>query len=110
MDDWLNELDKRGLFDKVYILAGVTPLKSLKMARFMHNEVPGVVIPQPLLQRMEQAESAGNAAEEGVQIALELIEKIKAKPGISGLHLMAVGWEEIVPRIVNEAGLAKTNR
>lgn len=105
LDEWLNELDKRGILEKVYILVGITPLKSLKMARFMHEEVPGVVIPQSLLKRMEQAEAAGNAAEEGVQIALELIEKIRTKRGVNGLHLMAVGWEEIVPRIVAEAGL-----
>ena len=108
LEEWLNELGKRGILDKVYILVGITPLKSLKMARFMHEEVPGVVIPQSLLTRMEQAEAAGNAAEEGVQIALELIEKIKGKQGVNGLHLMAVGWEEIVPRIVAEAGLAST--
>jgi len=105
LDEWLNELDKRGILEKVYILVGITPLKSLKMARFMHDEVPGVVIPQSLLKRMEQAEAAGNAAEEGVQIALELIQKIRTKRGVNGLHLMAVGWEEIVPRIVAEAGL-----
>jgi len=108
LDDWLEELDKRGILGKVYILVGITPLKSFKMARFMHAEVPGVVIPQALLKRMESAEAAGKAAEEGVRIALELIEKIKTKPGVNGLHLMAVGWEEIVPRIVDEAGLRKT--
>lgn len=108
LDDWLGELDKRGVLGRVYILIGITPLKSFKMARFMHAEVPGVVIPQPLLERMEKAEEAGNPAEEGVRIALELIEKIKNKPGVNGLHLMAVGWEEIVPRIVEEAGLRKT--
>ena len=68
LEEWLNELGKRGILDKVYILVGITPLKSLKMARFMHEEVPGVVIPQSLLTRMEQAEAAGNAAEEGVKI------------------------------------------
>ena len=107
LDDWLNELSKRGILNKVFILIGITPLKSFKMAHFMHEQVPGVVIPQALLKRMEQADAAGNAAEEGVQIALELIEKIKRKTGVSGLHLMAVGWEEIVPRIVSEAGLGK---
>ncbi len=107
MESWLNELAKRGVIDKVYILIGVTPLKSLKMARYMHQDIPGVKIPAVLMKRMEAAEAAGNAQEEGVQIALELIERIKCYrgEGVHGLHLMAVGWEEIVPRIVTEADL-----
>jgi methylenetetrahydrofolate reductase (NADPH) len=105
LDTWLNELAKRDILDKVYILVGVTPLKSLKMAKYMHNEVPGVYIPEAVLKRMEAAETDGKAGEEGVQIALELIEQIRAKQGVHGIHIMAVGWEEIVPRIVTEAGL-----
>jgi methylenetetrahydrofolate reductase (NADPH) len=103
MEIWLSELAKRNILDKVYILIGVTPLKTLKMAQYMHNEVPGVTIPAPLMKRLEAAKDG--VEEEGVQIALEIIEKIKGKQGIHGIHLMAVGWEEIVPRIVTEAGL-----
>ena len=103
LDIWLNELAKRDILDKVYILIGITPLKSLKMAQYMDKEVPGVTIPQPLLKRMEAA--GDGADEEGVTIALELIEEIKTKQGVNGFHLMAVGWEEIVPRIITEAGL-----
>jgi len=65
--------------------------------------VPGVFIPEKYLKRMESAGSG--AEEEGVQIALELIEAVRSKQGVNGIHLMAVGWEEIVPRIVTEAGL-----
>lgn len=108
LEIWLNELAKRNILDKVYILAGVTPLKSLKVARYMNNEVPGVFIPDKLMKRMEAA--GDGAAEEGVQIVLELIEAIKGKQGINGIHLMAVGWEEIVPRIVTEAGLRSPQR
>jgi len=106
MELWLNELAKRNILDKVFILVGITPLKSYKMALHM-NEVPGVTVPEPFLKRMQAAEAAGNAAEEGVQIALELARKIKgyAGQGIHGLHIMPVLWEEIVPRIVTEAGL-----
>lgn len=107
MEVWLNELAKRGILDKVYILIGITPLKTYKMARYMNDEVPGVIVPAPLMKRMEAAEKAGNAQEEGVHIALELIEKIKKfeGQGVHGLHIMAVGWEEIVPRIVTEGGV-----
>lgn len=105
LDVWLNELEKRGVLGKVYILIGITPLKSLKMAQYMHHEVPGVFIPENILGRIERA--GDGAAEEGVQIALELIEAVRQKQGIHGIHIMAVGWEEIVPRIVTEAGLIK---
>jgi methylenetetrahydrofolate reductase (NADH) len=107
MEIWLNELAKRNILDKVYILIGITPLKSYKIAKYMDDDVPGVFVPEKLLKRMQAAEEAGNAQEEGVQISLEIIEKIKAKrgAGIHGIHIMAVGWEEIVPRIVREAGL-----
>jgi methylenetetrahydrofolate reductase (NADPH) len=107
LETWLDELSKRNILDKIYILIGITPLKSYKIASYMAKEVPGVFIPEALLKRMKQAEAAGNAQEEGVAIALELIEKIKTyrSQGIHGLHLMAVGWEEIVPRIVTEANL-----
>jgi len=106
METWLNELAKRDILNKVFIMVGITPLKSLKMARYM-TEVPGVYVPESILKRMETADAAGNAQEEGVQIALELARKVKGyeQQGIHGLHIMPVGWEEIVPRIVSEAGL-----
>jgi methylenetetrahydrofolate reductase (NADPH) len=107
MEVWLNELAKRDILDKVYILIGITPIKSLKMAHIL-KEVPGVYVPESILQRMSAANAAGNALEEGVQIALELISKIKTYhgQGIHGIHLMPVAWDEIVPRIVKEAGLS----
>jgi len=103
LEIWLDELAKRNILDKVYILIGITPLKNLRMAKYMHYEVPGVYIPEKILNRMEAA--GDGASEEGVQIALELIEDIKSKEGVNGLHIMAVGWESIVPRIITEAGL-----
>ncbi len=106
LEIWLNELAKRDIFDKVYILVGVTPLKTCKMAQYMDREVPGVFIPKPIMGRLESADSKGGAQEEGIRIALELIEGIRKLQGVNGIHLMAVGWEEIVPRIVIEAGLS----
>jgi methylenetetrahydrofolate reductase (NADPH) len=103
LEVWLNALAMRNILDKVYILIGITPLKSLAMARYMHNEVPGVCIPDKIMQRMEAA--GDGAKEEGVAIALEIIEAVRQKEGVNGIHMMAVGWEEIVPRIVTEAGL-----
>jgi len=107
LDEWLNEIAKRNILDKVYIMVGITPLKNYKTAAYMNNKVPGVFVPEKILKRMEDAKNKGNEQEEGVQITLELIEKIKTKQGVHGIHLMAVGWEEIVPRIVKEAGLMR---
>jgi methylenetetrahydrofolate reductase (NADPH) len=103
LETWLNALAKRNILDKVYILVGITPLKSLKVAQYMHQEVPGVCIPERLLNRMEAA--GDGAEEEGIQIALETIRAVKDKLGVHGIHIMAVGWEEIVPRLIQEAGL-----
>jgi methylenetetrahydrofolate reductase (NADPH) len=106
MEVWLNELGRRGILNRVYILIGITPLKSLKMVRYM-AQVPGVFVPQAVLRRMEAADAAGNPQEEGVQIAVQLARRIKEYEGqgIHGLHIMPVGWEDIVPRIVQESGL-----
>ena len=106
METWLEQLAKRDVLDKVYILIGITPLKSLKMAVTLSG-VPGVYMPQRVIQRMDAANVAGRAQEEGVQIALELISQVKKYhgQGIHGIHLMPVGWDDVVPRIVMEAGL-----
>jgi methylenetetrahydrofolate reductase (NADPH) len=104
LDEWLDELDRRDVLSKVFILIGIAPLKSLRVARFMNEKAPGIFISPAVMKRMEAAEEKGNAEEEGVQIALELIEKVRGKQGVNGIHLMAVGWEEVVPRIVEEAG------
>ena len=107
LDTWLNELAKRNILDKVNIIVGIVPLKSLRMAEYMHHHVPGITIPEPILNRMRVA--GDRASEEGLTIALELIDSVKGKQGVNGIHIMAVAWEEIVPRIVIEAGLIPEN-
>jgi len=103
IDPWLEELDKRDLLKKVYILAGVAPLKSYNVARYLHDKVPGVFLPEQILERMKRARDG--EAEEGLHIILEIIESLKGKKGINGIHLMTLGWEEIVERIVRESGI-----
>ena len=107
MEIWLNEIAKRGILDKVYIMVGITPLKSAKMTHHM-THMPGVYVPETIIKRMDDAQEKGGlqgAQEEGVRITLELTEKIKTKQGIHGLHIMPVGWEDIIPRIVTDANL-----
>ncbi|HSM54668.1 MAG TPA: methylenetetrahydrofolate reductase C-terminal domain-containing protein [Candidatus Sulfomarinibacteraceae bacterium] len=106
--EWLEALDRRNLLDKVYILAGLIPLKSARAAHFMADEVPGVVIPPHLVKRMDDAGDDKEAQQEtGVAIALELIEKLRQTPGIDGMHIMAVHWESIVPRLMDEGQLPR---
>ncbi|MDD5570138.1 MAG: methylenetetrahydrofolate reductase C-terminal domain-containing protein [Bacteroidales bacterium] len=107
LETWINELTKRGIRNKVYILAGITPLRSFKMAMYLHNNVPGVTIPEKYLKRMENA--GDKAEEEGVKIAVELIKEIKSRNIVNGIHMMAIGWEVMVPRILTEAGLSMNN-
>jgi 5,10-methylenetetrahydrofolate reductase len=105
LDLWLEQLDKRNILNKVFILIGVAPLKSLKIAQYLHTNIPGVKMPEKIMKRM--AKAGESASEEGVQIALEVIESVKRKQGISGIHIMTLSWESIVQRIVTESGLGK---
>jgi methylenetetrahydrofolate reductase (NADPH) len=92
----------QGLDQKVFILAGIIPLKSAGAARYMRDEVAGVGMPDEVVNRMAGAK---DAIEEGIKITMEIIQQVKEMPGVRGIHIMAVNWEEIVPRIVQEAGL-----
>ena len=99
---WMEMARERGLDKQTHILAGVIPIKSVGMARYMRDYVPGVIVPDEIDTRMEKAESA---REEGFRIILEIIEQLKEIPGVHGIHIMAVGWEDIVPEMVEKAGL-----
>ena len=86
----------------MHILAGVIPIKSAGMARYMRDYVAGVSVPNSIVTRMEETK---NTKEEGVKIILEIVEQLKEIPGVHGIHIMAVGWEDAVPEIVSKAGL-----
>ncbi len=94
------------------VLAGIIPLKGPKMARFMQERIPGMLIPDELVTRLERAgEGLRGAARrsavraEGVQIAIDTIEQVKKIRGVNGIHIMSVGWDESVPEIVRGTGL-----
>lgn len=93
-----------GLHEKVYILAGVGPIKSVRTANFMATQVAGMDVPQGLIDRMSKTPRASQP-EEGISICCEIIEQVREIPGIAGLHIMAVHWAEAVPEIVNRVGL-----
>ncbi|MBA7564707.1 Bifunctional homocysteine S-methyltransferase/5,10-methylenetetrahydrofolate reductase [subsurface metagenome] len=100
--DWMRVITDQGLDRKVHILAGIIPVKSAGMVRYMRDYVSGISIPEEIVIRMENAK---DARREGVNICLEIIEQLKEIPGLHGIHIMAVAWETIVPIIMNEAGL-----
>ena len=99
---WMEEVCCLGLHKKSFILAGVIPVKSAKALRYMKNEVPGVVIPDNLIERME---AATDQKAEGVEVCIETIQKVAKIEGVSGVHIMAIAWESIVPEIVQRSGL-----
>jgi methylenetetrahydrofolate reductase (NADPH) len=102
--EWMKLVVDRGLHEKVFILGGVTPFKSFGMAKYMGNNVPGMDVPDDLLQRMKGTPKE-NQAEEGIKIAVETIQQLKEMKGISGVHIMAIEWEEKVGEIAQMAGL-----
>ncbi len=102
--EWMKGVVDRGLHEKVKILAGVTPMKSVGMARYMKKSVPGMDVPDEVIKRLQGA-GKGNAATEGIKFCVEQIQELKEMEGIAGVHIMAIEWEEKVPEMVKAAGL-----
>lgn len=98
-----------GLTEKAYFMAGITPLKALGMAKYMQKNVPGIIVPDYLIERMKGVAKEGQL-EEGIKIAIEQVEELKATPGIAGIHLMPIEWEHMVPRLVKEMKLGPSQR
>jgi len=103
-ETWMEGVRQRGLHKRCHILAGVTPCKSLGAAKYMSKRVPGMDLPQEIVDRMS-AVPKEKQAEEGVNICIETIEKLKKIEGVAGIHIMAIEWEEIVEEICERAGL-----
>lgn len=102
--EWVKQANDMGLTEKVYILAGVTPMKALGMARYMKKNVPGMDVPDWVINRLKGVEKK-KQAEEGIAICCEQIEEFKEMKGIAGVHVMAIEWEKRVPEIVEKAKL-----
>jgi len=103
-EEWMKLVRDRGLHEKVYILAGVTPLKSAGMAKYMKNRVPGMDVPDEIIKRMSGVDKE-KQADEGIDICVETIQRLKEVEGVKGFHVMAIEWEEKVPEIVERGGL-----
>ena len=99
---WMEEVRNRGLHEKTYILAGITPLKSVRMAEYMRDQVAGLTVPDHLIERLAKAE---DPKAEGQTIAVEQIQELRELPGISGVHIMAIEAESTVAGLAEKAGL-----
>jgi len=102
--EFMKQVVDMGLHEKCYILAGVTPMKSVGMARYMAKSVPGMDVPDSLIKRL-QAAGKGKVAQEGINFAVEQIQEFKEMEGVAGVHLMAIEWEHKVPEIAEQAGV-----
>jgi methylenetetrahydrofolate reductase (NADPH) len=103
-EKWMEGVRDRGLDERVGILAGVTPLKSAGMAKYMKNKVPGMSVPDELIKRMSGVPK-DKQPEEGIKICVETMHRLKEIKGVRGFHIMAIEWEQKVPEIVERAGL-----
>ncbi len=113
--EYVKRCGDMGLLDEVYLLAGVSPIKTLGAARYMAKFVPGMDVPQEYVDRMRGAvagipkEDKARRREawerEGIQICVEVIQQVREMPGVAGVHIMAIEWEEAVAEITKQAGL-----
>ncbi len=101
-ETWMGLVRDRGLDRKVHIIAGVIPMRSAGAAKYMKNKVPGMIVPDDMVERMKKA---SDAKKEGTDICVETIEQLRSIKGVHGVHIMAIAWEEKVPEIVRLAGL-----
>ncbi len=104
MREWVRQANDMGLTEKVYILAGVTPMKSVGMAKYMKNNVPGMDVPDSIIKRLQGVEKK-KVADEGIKIACEQIAEFKETKGVAGVHLMPIEWEHKVPEIAELANM-----
>ena len=108
---FLDMVDSVGI--KTHIMAGIIPLKSAGMAKYMNENVPGIAVPQDMIDRLAAAAAEGKEkgvkglpTQLGIEMAAEMIAKIKDEHLCDGVHIMAIGAEKNVPKILDKAGLA----
>ncbi len=102
--EWIKRASDRGLTEKTFVMAGMTPMKSVGMAKYMKNRVPGMDVPDEIIDRLASVPKE-KQGQEGIDICVEHIRELKEIDGVSGFHIMAIEWEEKVPEIVERSGL-----
>ncbi len=109
LQTFMQEVRAMGLHRRIFILVGVGPLRSAKAAEWTRTHVPGVVIPDEVIHRLNSV-PASNQREEGKRICVEIIQQVREIEGVSGVHVMAYRQEELVAEIIHEAGLLPRRR
>ncbi|MCA9917784.1 MAG: methylenetetrahydrofolate reductase [Anaerolineales bacterium] len=104
LEEYMRRVRDMGLHEKVYILVGVGPLRSDRAAEFMRKNVPGVHIPDAVVERLRKTPKEKKQAE-GKRICVEIIQQVREIEGVSGVHVMAYRQEELVAEIIDESGL-----
>ena len=102
--EWMKGVRDRGLHERVKILAGVAPIKSMGAARYMKTRVPGMDVPDSVIERL-QGITKEQVSREGIKLCVDIINQVRQIEGVAGIHVMAIEWEEVVPEIVEAAGL-----
>lgn len=102
--EWMKKVRDKGLHEKVKILAGVGPIKSVGAARYMKTRVPGMDVPDGIVARL-QGVTKEEVPREGIRLCVDIIEQVREIEGVSGIHVMAIEWEEAVSEILEAAGL-----
>jgi methylenetetrahydrofolate reductase (NADPH) len=101
---WMEAVRDKGLHEKVKILAGVAPIKSIGAARYMQKRVPGMDVPEAIIERLKGVPKE-DVSKEGIKVCVDIINQVREIPGVAGIHLMAIEWEEVVHEILEATGL-----
>jgi methylenetetrahydrofolate reductase (NADPH) len=102
LGEWADVIRPRGLLERMSVLVGVAPPRSPASARFMREHLPGVVVPDEVVRRLEEAQ---DPVEEGVGLTVDIVRRLGSIEGLAGVHVMGLGREDAVRRVIEEAGL-----
>jgi 5,10-methylenetetrahydrofolate reductase len=103
--EWFEPVREAGVAERAPFLVGVTPPRSTRMLQHMHDNIPGIEVDDATFARLEGLQG-DEAKDAGVEVAVDVIRRLREVPGVAGVHVMAPGWEaEAVPRVVERAGL-----
>jgi methylenetetrahydrofolate reductase (NADPH) len=102
LGEWADRVRPAGVFERMFVLVGVAPPRSAASARFMRDHLPGVVVPDEVIRRLDQAD---DAEAEGVRLTVEVVERLREIEGVAGVHVMGLGHEGVVRRVIDEARL-----
>ena len=102
--EWMKRVRDRGLHEKVKIIAGVAPIKSVGAAKYMKTKVPGMDVPDSIIECLRGVPKE-QVSKEGIKLCVDIISQVRQIEGVAGIHLMAIEWEETVPEIIAAAGL-----